>query len=101
MEDALKQAFNVIIEKRVEGVAFTKFKQTPEYADTEKRIDEGFESLKESFTTDEQWKILLELEDAWNSQKAHYLDYAYRQGLEDSVVLQEVLKKYEYVVKKI
>lgn len=99
MENALKQAFNVIIEKRVEGAAFTKFKKTPEYSETEKRIDEVFQNLKESFSTDQQTKMLLELEDAWNSQKAFYLEYAYQQGLEDSVVLQDVLKKYEHLVR--
>lgn len=45
--------------------------------------------------------MLLELEEAWNSQKALYLEYAYRQGLEDSQALQDMLNKYECIVKRV
>lgn len=80
----LKTGINVIIEKRVEGEAFEKLKQNPKFDKTEKWIDESFESLKATFHTEKQGEMLLELEEAWNSQKALYLEYAYRQGLEDS-----------------
>lgn len=101
MKNALKEAFNVIIEKRVEGEAFAKAKQTAAYCETEKQIDRSFEDLKASFDTENQMNLLLELEEAWNRQKSLYLEYAYRQGLEDSMVLQDVLKKHEHLLKRI
>lgn len=52
MENSLKQGFNVIIEKRVEGEAFEKLKQNPKLDKTEKWIDESFESLKATFHTE-------------------------------------------------
>lgn len=64
MKNALKEAFNVIIEKRVEGEAFAKAKQTAEYCATEKQIDGSFEDLKASFETEDQVNLLLKLEEA-------------------------------------
>lgn len=99
MKNALKEAFNVIIEKRVEGEAFAMARQTAEYCETEKQIDGSFEDLRASLDNENQINLLLELEEGWNRQKALQLEYAYRQGLEDSVVLQDVLKKYEQIGK--
>lgn len=100
MENTIKQAVNKIIGKRVEDAAYLKVKESYPYTEVEKRIDEGFEKLKTSFTAENQKKLLLELEDAWNLQQALRLEYAYRQGLEDSMVLQDMLKTYEHLVKR-
>ncbi|TWT01853.1 hypothetical protein [Planomicrobium sp. CPCC 101079] len=99
MENVLTQAFNGIIKERVEDTAFLKVEQTPEYAELDERITEGLHRLKDSFTTDEQRRRLQELEEAWACQKALYLNHAYRQGLVDSNVLQDVLRKYEHIAK--
>lgn len=99
MENVLKHAFNLIIEERVKGTALVKDNQTPAFTETNKIFNETLSRLKESFTTEEQGKRFQEVEEAWMNQKTLSLHHAYRQGLEDSVVLQDVLKKYERLAK--
>lgn len=89
MVDTIKQAFDAIIEDRVDGVAYRTMQASPEYQEIEGHVVHLFDQLNASLTTDEQKRMLDDMSSAMNTRESLYLEYAYRQGLKDSQELNE------------
>ncbi|GIN69611.1 hypothetical protein J14TS2_00860 [Bacillus sp. J14TS2] len=99
-KDVIQKAFiDIVFFERVHRVAYKKVMADSEYRTVDEVSDQLFSQLKESLS-EEQKKLLLELETAWSSKYLIFLEYCYRQGLADSQMIHKELEKFGISVVK-
>ncbi|MFS0647314.1 hypothetical protein [Siminovitchia sp. 179-K 8D1 HS] len=98
----IRKAFiNVVFFERVHQVAYKEVMADSEFLTAEEVSSQLLSQLEESLSTKEQKELLLELESAWDSKYAIFLEYSYCQGIADSPMIHKQLEKYGiWVVKE-
>jgi hypothetical protein len=91
---AVERAFIGLMEERIHQVAREKAMNDPEYASADGRKSSIFERLRDSLTTEKQRSLLDDLEGAWTYAGGLMQEFAYRQGIEDSPMIHNELKKF-------
>ncbi len=87
MENAIEIAFNEIMDEQIHQVAYKKCINDPEYQTANNKAITLMEMLRGTLYNDEQRKLLNELESALFMAKSFFLEYSYRQGIEDSPII--------------
>ncbi|RFA34775.1 hypothetical protein CAI16_10345 [Virgibacillus dokdonensis] len=97
----LRKAFNnIVFVERIHQVAYRNAIKNSNLKKEEDHADEIFKQLQAALTTTEQKDLLTELEAAWNSMYAVFLEYSYCQGIADSPVIHKELKQYGICILK-
>ncbi|WP_121640317.1 hypothetical protein [Virgibacillus sp. Bac330] len=97
----LRKAFNnIVFVERIHQVAYRNALINSNLKKEEDHADEIFKQLQAALTTTEQKDLLTELEAAWNSMYAVFLEYSYCQGIADSPVIHKELKQYGICILK-
>ncbi|KNE19439.1 hypothetical protein [Virgibacillus pantothenticus] len=97
----LRKAFNnIIFIERIHQVAYRNALINSNLKEEEDRVEKVFKQLQAALTTKEQQDLLTELEAAWNSMYAVFLEYSYCQGIADSPVIHRELKEFGICVLK-
>ncbi|MFJ7699964.1 hypothetical protein [Lysinibacillus fusiformis] len=87
MENSIEIAFNEIIDEQIHQVAYEKCINDPEYQAANTKAITLMEMLRITLYNDEQRKLLNELESALFMAGSFFLEYSYRQGIEDSSII--------------
>ncbi|MBP3040784.1 hypothetical protein J9303_14935 [Bacillaceae bacterium Marseille-Q3522] len=95
----VQKAFEQITADRVHHVAFMKTSEDPEYIAAANKSEELYDQLADSLN-DSQKALLSDLDDAWNYKNSFFIEYVYRQGLEDSPIITKELRKYGISITK-
>jgi hypothetical protein len=93
IEKTVQRAFDQIITERLNEVVFRKVRANLEYREANTRALELFDKLMNSLQTEEQKELLYDLEEAWNLAESYFIEYSYRQGLEDSPMIHREFNK--------
>ncbi|MBP3041644.1 hypothetical protein J9303_19570 [Bacillaceae bacterium Marseille-Q3522] len=91
--NVVQKAFDTISAERVHQIAYRKTAADPGYIAARERAEAVFDELKDSLGEETQKKLLFELETAFNDKDSFLIEYAYRQGLEDSTMIHKELSK--------
>ncbi|WP_042472791.1 hypothetical protein [Bacillus ndiopicus] len=87
----IQKAFGKIVDERVFEIAWRKAELNKECIECDNKRRITFELLSESLTSDRQKYLLEELEGAFHLLESIRLEYAYRQGLQDSQMIHREL----------
>jgi len=98
--NVVKRAFDEIFNERVHQVAYKKCTDDPEHYEAKIKATGLFKLLMDSLESEKQQDLLRDLECEWNLSGSVFLEYAYRQGLEDSQMIHNELSKYGISVAK-
>lgn len=99
--DILRKAFNnIIFVERIHQVAYNKALKNSSLKSEEDHVEKIFKQLQAELNTPEQKRLLIELEAAWNSMYAVFLEYSYCQGIADSRVIHRELEEYGICILK-
>ncbi|WP_338651283.1 hypothetical protein [Lysinibacillus sp. Y5S-8] len=102
MENTIETAFKEILEEQIHEVAYRKCINDPEYQIANTNAITLMDMLKRVLSNDEQRKLLDELESAMFIVESFFLEYSYRQGLQDSKLIHKELNSFGIdVMKKI
>ncbi|NBJ71040.1 MULTISPECIES: hypothetical protein [Clostridia] len=97
----LRKAFNnIIFIERIHQVAYNKALKKSNLKSEEDHVEKVFKQLQAELNTPEQKRLLTELEAAWNSMYAVFLEYSYCQGIADSRVIHRELEEYGICILK-
>lgn len=99
-ETIVKKALGNIMDERIGKVACIKAETDEFYIKCDNERNDAFDSLSESLTTDEQRRLLDDLESAWNFVEGLMWEYVYRQGLQDSQMIHKELSEFGISVTK-
>ncbi len=84
MEKEKEMNINEIIDERIHKVAYRNCINDPDYKTANKKITTLSKKLRQALTSSEQRNLLTEIEDIQVIVEAIFLEYSYRQGVEDS-----------------
>lgn len=99
-KNVFQEALSVIVEERVNKVAANKAQKDSTYQKLEDECSTLLKMLGESLTTEEQRVLLNRLEENWNAAEDLMREYAYRQGIEDSAMLHQELRRFGVLLEK-
>ncbi|WP_138091054.1 hypothetical protein [Halalkalibacterium halodurans] len=94
----IEKAFICIMEERIHQVAREKAANDPEYTSADVKRTTAFNQLRDALTTKTQRTLLDDLEGAWIFTGALLQEFAYRQGIEDSFMIHQELKKFGILI---
>lgn len=93
-KNIFQEALSLIVEERVHKVAANKAQQDPTYQKLDDECSTLLKLLSAALTTEEQRLLLSRLEENWNAAEDLMREYAYRQGIEDSAMLHQELRRF-------
>lgn len=85
--NTIENVFDELMDERIHQIAYKKCINDFEYLNANKEAVALMEILRNSLVTDEQRALLNELDTAFRLTEAIFLEFAYRQGLEDSQMI--------------
>lgn len=88
MKETILRAFDVIIEDRVDNLAYQKLYESEEYKKVDGQLKELAQDFIASLTKDSQRELIDQLEGLSAMREGMCVEIAYRQGLEDSIKIQ-------------
>ena len=100
MVNTINVAFDEIIDEQIHQIAYRKCINDPEYQTANIKVVVLMDTLRQALSNDEQRKILNELESAWFIVESIFLEYSYRQGIEDSQMIYNELGRFGINVAK-
>lgn len=100
-KNIFQQMFSTLVEDRANKEVLHKALENPIYLKVQDESSGLLKLLREKLTTDEQRILLDKLESLWNSEEDILREYAYRQGIQDSVMLHHELQEFGFSVARI
>ncbi|MFJ6210620.1 hypothetical protein [Lysinibacillus sp. NPDC092081] len=91
MENTIKVAFDEILDEQIHQIAYRKCINDHEYRIANTKAITLMDMLKRALSNDEQRIILNDLENAFYIAESIFLEYCYRQGIEDSQMIHKKL----------